>query len=76
MKSRVTINGRIFKWEEGLLSYIEKSGKIITSIGLSEENWKEDPVYWSQKYNDELDEEVKYLMKEAEQEFGGTNARN
>jgi hypothetical protein len=37
--------------------------EVVSNIGLSRESWKENPQYWIDTYQDELDEECAYLAK-------------
>lgn len=34
---------------------------VIDSIGLSVSNWKENPQYWIEQYDMQIEEEVSYL---------------
>jgi hypothetical protein len=36
---------------------------VATSIGLSKENWEDNPQYWIEAYKDEIDEEVACLAE-------------
>ncbi len=38
--------------------------ELVDSIGLGLENWKEDPQYWVDAYDDEIAEEIYCLMDE------------
>lgn len=68
----IVANDRIFYYDEkkALLFYVAKEdivvddylviekGEILDSIGLSKENWEENPSYWAEKYNDQLDKRL------------------
>jgi adenylate cyclase class IV len=38
--------------------------EVIDSIGLSKENWKDNPEYWIEEYSDQITEECHYLAQE------------
>ena len=60
MKKKIKIGKRNFIYDPKncVLNYVDSKGEIVSSIGLSKSNWKEDPKYWAEKYNDELNEEL------------------
>jgi len=39
-----------------------KEAKVVDAIGLSKDNWKEDPQYWVDRYQEEINEECAFLM--------------
>lgn len=72
----IKVDGKAFYYdaENALLHYIvaedlcldgeveTEKGEIISSIGLSRENWEESPEYWAEYYSHQLDEELRYLI--------------
>ena len=70
MKKKITYKGRIYKYdsEKALLQWV--NGKaIVDSVGLSRENWADNPQYWVEVWHEELDQESKYLIAEFMKEF-------
>ena len=66
-----------FNYEESLLEYVSKYGFddnckefkskewiVATSTGLNDNSWKDNPQYWVDSYNDEINEELSYMMEE------------
>lgn len=37
---------------------------LIDTIGLSKDGWEKSPDYWCDVYNDRLNEEIAYMIKE------------
>lgn len=66
--------GYRYNYAEGVLEYVSKfdfdtegsdlivrelpQWQVVSSIGLSRENWQDNPEYWVDLYQNELDEEV------------------
>lgn len=57
------VDGKIFRYDNGnaLLCWIDEDGKNISCIGLSRDNWAENPEYWCEMYSYEIDVECSYL---------------
>ena len=51
-----------YNFEESVLEYLDDNNEAIDVIGLSRENWKDNPKYWVEKYSDELDRDVALFM--------------
>lgn len=58
-----SVDGRIFRYDysKALLCWIDDDGKNIDAIGLSRDNWAENPEYWCEVYSARIDEELSYL---------------
>lgn len=57
------VNHRRFRYnyDNALLCWIDENGEVIDEIGLSRDNWKEDPRGWCEEYSARIDEELMYL---------------
>lgn len=50
-------------WDDEKKEYIDVTlpeWQVTTSIGLSLDNWKDDPDYWVDRFADEISEECAY----------------
>lgn len=64
-------NGKYnFEYKDGMLTMKDKKGNELNSWGLSKENWEEDKDYWKDKAISEHKEEMYWLTKDLEDEFG------
>jgi hypothetical protein len=45
-----------------LVDVILPDWEVVSSIGLSRDEWKESPDYWVEQYSDELHEEVSAMI--------------
>lgn len=41
---------------------IEDGIVLLDSIGLNPENWKDNPKYWCERYNEDITEELRYMI--------------
>lgn len=64
-------NGKYnFEYKDGMLTMKDKKGNELNSWGLSKENWEEGKDYWKDKAISEHKEEMHWLTKDIEEEFG------
>ena len=64
-------NGKYnFEYKDGMLTMKDKKGNELNSWGLSKENWEENKDYWKDKAVSEHKEEMYWLTKDVEEEFG------
>ena len=52
-----------YNYEESLLEWVHGK-EVVTSIGLSKEEWEDGAAYWIERWHMDLEEELFYLMQE------------
>lgn len=57
------VNGKQFRYDydKALLCWVDEEFGIVDEIGLSRENWEDNPQYWCEVYAERIAEEISYL---------------
>ena len=57
------VNHRSFRYDYdyAMLCWIDENGETVDEIGLSRDNWDENPEYWCETYYYRIEEELAYL---------------
>ena len=46
-----------------LVDIIKPDWEVIDSMGLCVEEWKENPIYWIEQYEDFIEQECQHILK-------------